>query len=73
MLGIAVRHPQVADVWLGMCPLMLRQAVKRNLKAAISHTAMHSQTYQKTPVYYRKAPKEVPKTLAEIVSELWKE
>ena len=73
-LDIAVTHPQGADIWVGMWPPHLRQTLKTRFESSNSTYAnalTHLTEQQLT--FYRKALKDLSKTLAEAVSELWKE
>ena len=59
VLEIAIKHPQKADVSVGMCPPTLRHALKswfensNNLSNALTNLS------QKALVFFRKALKEV--------------
>ena len=72
-LDIAVTHPQGADVWVGLWPPQLRQLLKTRFKCSNStYNNALSNLSDITLTFYRKAP-ELSKTLAEAVSELWKD
>ena len=71
---IAVTHPQGEDVWVRMWPPHLRELLKTRFKNS-NRTYANALTNisEKQLTFYRKAPKNLSKTLAEAVSELWKE
>ena len=68
-LNIAVINPQGADVWVGMWTLMLTRFENNNS----TYTNALTNLSEKVLVFYRKALKELLKTLAEAVSEPWRE
>ena len=71
IFDIAVTHPQGADAWVGMWPLTLRRALKSRYENSSNYSNSLTTLSEKRLVILRKALKEVPKTLAEVVTELW--
>ena len=73
ILDIAATHPQGADIWVGMWPPSLRQVLKLRFESSSNYANTLTNMSEKTLVFLRKALKDVSKTLAEAVSELWTE
>ena len=73
-LDITVTHPKGGDVWVGMWSLHLKQLLKIRFESSnCTYNNAFSNLTEKKLTFYRKALKELPKTLAEAVSELRKE
>ena len=71
-MGVVSRLGKGEDIWVGMWPLTLRQTRKRKFeKRNPTYINALKNKSEKSFVYYRKPLKEVPKALAEAVSELW--
>ena len=69
-VDIAAIHIQGADAWVGMWPPSLRQTQKSRFENNNSYANALTNLSEKSLVFYRKALKEVFKTLAEADSEL---
>ena len=71
---IAVTHPQGVDVWIGLWPPQLRHLLKTRFESSNStYNDALKKLSVKTLSFYRKALKDLSKTVAEAVSDLWKE
>ena len=71
LLDIAVNHLQGADVWVEMWPPSLRQILKSRYENSSKYTNALTNLSVKRLIHFRKALKDVSKTLAEAVSEFW--
>ena len=70
-LDIEVTHPQEADVWMRMQPSLLIQLLKARLERNNSPYAYAFRNLSEMALtFYRKALKDLLKSLAEAVSEL---
>ena len=66
-----ITHPQGADVLVGMCPPTLGQKQKSRFENSSNYSNALTNMSEKRIVFLRIALKEVSKTLADSVSELW--
>ena len=74
VLDTAIKHPQGADVWVGMWPPTLRQTLKHRFERSNPlYINAHTNISERALGYCRKSLKDVSKTLAEAVPELGKE
>ena len=71
---IAVTHYQEVDIWVRMWPPHLRQLIKTRFENSnCNYNNDISDLNEKQFTSYRKALKDLSNTLAEAVSEQWKE